>query len=134
MNAVYFSLNFRPRPHVIIVRKYFGKKPRRESYKCACLVFSRASYGRNHSSVENHYAVPVSRAVIIADFSLLVIGSFSGAFGNGRACLLFWKRKDLRKAPQVLFVNLSEIGFLSSLVSIFALVNSDCDQLRLILK
>ena len=74
--------------------------------------------------MENHYAAPVSRAVIITDISLLVIGALAGTFGNGRVCILFWKRKDLRKAPQVLFVNLSEIGFLSALVSIFALVNS----------
>lgn len=63
--------------------------------------------------------VPVSRGVPIADISLLVIGFLAGTFGNGRACLLLRRRRDLRRTPHFLFANLSVIGFLSSLVSIF---------------
>lgn len=74
----------------------------------------------NRSSMENHFApVPVSRGVLIADISLLVIGFLAGTFGNGRAWLLLRRRRDLRKTPHFLFANLSVIGFVSSLVSIF---------------
>lgn len=76
----------------------------------------------NHSSMENGHdsaPVPVSRGVLIADISLLVIGFLAGTFGNGRACLLLRRRRDLRRTPHFLFANLSVIGFLSSLVSIF---------------
>ena len=74
----------------------------------------------NHSSIENHSTAPVPRAVVFADiFSLLVIGFLAGSFGNGRACFLLRKRRDLRKAPHFLLANLSVIGFLSSIISIF---------------
>ena len=74
----------------------------------------------NHSSMENHSTpVPVSRGVLIADISLLVIGFLAGTFGNGRTCLLLRRRRNLRKTPHFLFANLSVIGFISSLVSIF---------------
>ena len=75
----------------------------------------------NHSSMENSHSTPepVSRGVLIADISLLAIGFLAGTFGNGRACLLLRRRRDLRRTPHFLFANLSVIGFLSSLVSIF---------------
>ena len=67
-----------------------------------------------------HFApVSVSRGVLIADISLLAIGFLAGTFGNGRACLLLRRRRDLRRTPHFLFANLSVIGFLSSLFSIF---------------
>ena len=71
-----------------------------------------------NSSTENHSTVPVPRAVVFAEISLFVIGFLAGTFGNGRACLLL-KRRDLRKAPPFLFANLSVVGFLSSIISIF---------------
>lgn len=64
--------------------------------------------------------VPVSHGVIIADISLLIIGFLAGSFGNGRACLILLRRGDLRRTPHFLFANLSVVGFLSSLFSIFA--------------
>lgn len=68
----------------------------------------------------NHSApAPVSRGALIADISLLAIGLLAGTFGNGRACLLLRRRRDLRRTPHFLFANLSVIGFLSSLISIF---------------
>ena len=70
----------------------------------------------NHSSTENHSTAPVPRAVVFADISLLVIGFLAGTFGNGRACPLLRKRRDLRKAPHFLFANLSVVGFLACLV------------------
>ncbi|XP_078382357.1 neuropeptide Y receptor type 2-like [Oculina patagonica] len=73
----------------------------------------------NHSSIENPSPAPVSRGVIFADISLLAIGFLAGTFGNGRACLLLRKRRDLRKVPHYLFASLSVVGFLSSLVSFF---------------
>ena len=73
----------------------------------------------NHSSIENHSTAPVQRAVVFADISLLNIGFLAGTFGNGRACFLLRKRRDLRKAPHFLLANLSVIGFLSSIISIF---------------
>ena len=73
----------------------------------------------NHSSIENHSPSPVPRGVVFADVSLLVIAFLAGTFGNGRACLLLRKRRDLRKVPHFLFASLSVIGFLSPLVSIF---------------
>lgn len=66
------------------------------------------------SSMENHQASPISQELIIVDISLLTIGSLAGVFGNGRACVLRWKHKDLYKVPQVLFVNLSLYCFLTS--------------------
>ena len=73
----------------------------------------------NRSSIENHSPSSVPRGVVFADITLLVIGFLAGSFGNGRACFLLRKRRDLRKAPHFLFANLSVVGFLSSLVSIF---------------
>ena len=73
----------------------------------------------NHSSTENHSTAPVPRAVVFADISLLVIGFLAGTFGNGRACYLLRKRRDLRKAPHFLFANLSVVGLLASIISIF---------------
>ena len=76
----------------------------------------------NHSSMENgpdFTPVPVSRGVLIADISLLGIGFLAGTFGNGRACLVLRRRRDFRRTPHFLFANLSAIGFLSSLISIF---------------
>ena len=73
----------------------------------------------NQSSIENHSPSPVPRGVVFADVSLLVIAFLAGTFGNGRACLLLRKRRDLRKVPHFLFASLSVIGFISSLVSIF---------------
>ena len=68
--------------------------------------------------MENHQASPISQALIIVDISLLTIGSLAGAFGNRHACVLCWKRKDLYKVPQVLFVNLSLYCFLTSPMSL----------------
>lgn len=73
----------------------------------------------NSSMVDSHYSAPVSQAVIIADISLLTTSFLAGTFGNGRVCILYWKNKGPPKAPQVLFANLSVIGFLSSIVCIF---------------
>lgn len=69
--------------------------------------------------VDSRYSAPVSQAVIIADISLLTTSFLAGTFGNGRVCILYWKNKGPPKAPQVLFANLSVIGFLSSIVCIF---------------
>lgn len=66
----------------------------------------------------NHQASPISQALIIVDISLLTIGSLAGVFGNGRACVLCWKHKDLYKVPHVLFVNLSLYCFLTSPMSL----------------
>ena len=122
-----FPLNFTARLHG--VRVWFEKKelktrliypfPSLDRWISKSLpLHPRPKNENEQSSMENHQASPISQALIIVDISLLTIGSLAGAFGNRHACVLCWKRKDLYKVPQVLFVNLSLYCFLTSLTSL----------------
>lgn len=117
-----FPLNFIARLHG--ARVWFEKKElkTRLIYRFPSLdrwiskslpLHPRPKNENEQSSMENHQASPISQALIIVDISLLTIGSLAGVFGNGRACVLCWKHKDLYKVPHVLFVNLSLYCFLT---------------------
>ena len=69
------------------------------------------------------YLIPIPQSVIGTSLVLTVVFLVAGTYANARVCLLFGRRRDLRKVPHFLLANLSAIGLLSSLLVMPILVS-----------